>query len=227
VKPVLSRLAVLVCLALAIVLGCKTTKHAEVRKPAPVAREAPTTPPPQVTRVDYVDSDAFDLLLETALLNAQPVIVVQTDHDKPEWGPRLNEWIAAWNASRRAPGPRARGQIPTVPNVVVDADSIREFRLLIDGLMSRVEESARVGGQWWTVKHTRDRRVALLRPYGLRFHLDADDHIQLIFFHGDYAAHHKDVVRALADPAGEDSLEWSPDYCCSRARGPKKAAGTR
>jgi hypothetical protein len=165
--------------------------------------------------VDYVDSDAFDLLLETALVNGQPAIVVQTEYSKPEWSSRLNEWIAGWNAGRRTPVLRARGQIPSV---VVDGESIREFRLLIDGLMGRVEESARLGGHWWAERQTRERRVALLRPYSLRFHLGTDGHIQLIFFHGDYAAQYKDLVRALADPAEEEILDWSPGYCCSLAR---------
>ena len=197
----------LVCIGLAVTAGCRTTKPAPVR---------PATPdPPQPVRVDYVDSDGFDLLLETSLVNKHPVIVVHTGHEKPEWAARLNEWIAAWNASRLPSGLRARGQIP---GVVVDGNSIREFRLLIDGLMGRAEESARAGGHWWAERHTRDRRVALLRPYSLRFHLGTDGRIQLIFFHGDYAERHRDVVRALADPAGEETLEWSPDYCCSVAR---------
>jgi len=213
-KSVLSPLGVIACLGLAIAVGCRTAKP---DRGTPTAAGTPDQRP-RVERVDYVDSDAFDLQLETALVNKQPVIVVQTEYDKPEWGSRLNEWIAAWNATRRTLGLRARGQIPPVPSVVVDGDSIREFRLLIDGLMDRAEESARVGGHWWAERQMRERRAALLRPYSLRFHLGSDRHIQLIFFHGDYAAQHKDVVRTLADPAQEETLDWSPDYCCSTAR---------
>jgi hypothetical protein len=212
-KSVLSRLGLLAGLGLVIALGCKT------KNPAPVTRDSPPRAGLQAARLDYVDSEAFDLLFETTLLNSQPVIVVQTDHGKPEWGPRLNAWIAAWNEGRQTQVRRVRGQIPAVPSVVVDGDSIREFRLLIDGLMGRVEESARAGTQWWVEKTMRERRVALLRPYSLRFHLDADDRIQLIFFHGVYAAYHKDAVRSLANPDGDESLEWSPGYCCSRSRG--------
>lgn len=197
-------LRALVCLGL--VVGCK----AAAPDPRPPDR-------PRAARVDYVDSEAFDLLLETALVNRQPVVVIQTEYRKPEWDGRLNEWIAAWNASREPSVLRPRGQIPAV---VVDGDSIREFRLLVDGLVGRAEESARAGGRWWAERHTRDRRVALLRPYSLRFHLAADGRIQLIFFHGDYAAQHEDVVRALADPAGEEPLDWSPGYACSVARAP-------
>jgi hypothetical protein len=217
-KSVLSPLGVLVCLGLAIAVGCRTSKPDRVTTSTAGAPDHQLRARPQVERVAYVDSEAFDLLLETALLNAQPVIVVQTEYNKPEWSSRLNEWIAAWNSSRRAPGLRVRSQIPPVPAVVVDGDSIREFRLLIDGLMGRVEESARAGGHWWAERQTRERRVALLRPYSLRFHLGADGHIQLIFFHGDYAAQHNDVVRALADPAEVETLDWSPGYCCSLAR---------
>jgi hypothetical protein len=199
---------VLVCLGPAIAAGCRTPTP----DPAPPAAAAR---PPQPVRVDYADTDAFDLLLETSLVNKHPVVVVQTGYEKPEWGPRLNEWVAAWNAGRPSSGLRARGQIP---GVVVDGESIREFRLLVDDLMGRAEESARAGGHWWAERHMRDRRVALLRPYSLRFHLGPDGRIQLIFFHGDYAAQHKAVVRAVADPAGEETLDWFPGYCCSVAR---------
>jgi hypothetical protein len=205
---------------LVIASGCKTPK------PAPAPRDSRPVEP-EAVRLQYVDSEAFDLLLETTLLNAHPVIVVQTDHDKPDWGPRLNAWIAAWNSGGRVRGPRVRGQIPTVPGVVVDGDSIREFRLLIDGLMSRVEESARLGAYWWAEKHMRDRRVALLRPYNLRFHLGADERIQLIFFHGDYAALYGAVTRSLTHPDHDECLEWSHGYCCSLSKGPaKKEPGT-
>lgn len=218
-KSVLSPLCALVCLGLVLAVGCRTAKPDRGTTPVAGAPDQQSRSRPHVERVDYVDSDAFDLLLETALVNKQPVILVQTAYEKPEWSSRLNEWIAAWNASRRAPGLRIRGQIPPVPAVVVDGDSIREFRLLIDGLMSRVEESARLGGNWWTERNTRERRVALLRSYSLRFHLGTDGRIQLIFFHGDYAAQHKDVVRTLVDPAEEETLDWSPGYCCSFAKG--------
>ena len=100
------------------------------------------------------------------------------------------------------------GGLPATLLVLIDEDS----------LMGRVEKSARAGGHWWAERHTRDRRVALLRPYSLRFHLGTDGHIQLIFYHGDYAAQHRDMVRSLADPAGEETLDWSPGYCCSVAR---------
>lgn len=210
-KLVLSRRAALVGLG-ALALGCNTAK------PPRAAPGPPRSADIKPARLDYVDSEAFDLLFETNLLNGQPVIVVQTDRDKPEWGSRLNAWIAAWNATRRADGLKFRGQIPAATTVVVDGDSIREFRLLIDGLMGRVDESARTGTQWWAEKQLRERRVALLKPYGLRFHLDANNRIQLIFFHGGYAAQYEDVVRALADPEGEEQMEWSPDYLCSRSR---------
>jgi len=215
-KSVLSPLGVLVCLGLAITAGCRTAKPDRVTTPPNTPDQSQSQP--QVVRVNYVDSDAFDLFLETALVSNQPAIVVQTNYDKPEWSSRLNEWIAAWNATRRTPGLRVRGQIPPVPAVVVDGDSLREFRLLIDGLMSRVEESARLGGHWWAERQTRERRVALLRPYSLRFHLGADGRIQLIFFHSNYAAQHKDIVRMVTDPAEEETLDWSPGYSCSLAR---------
>jgi hypothetical protein len=176
-KAVSSALGLLVGLVFATACGC----HAAL--PVPAASAGPPTDPEPV-RLEYADTDAFDVLFEAALRNTPGVIIVQTDHAKPDWGPRLNAWIAAWNQSGRAEGRKVRGQIPSLPEVVVDGDSIREFRLLIDDLMGRAEESARAGAQWWVEQRLRERRVALLRPYGLRFQLDDDGHIQLIFSRG-------------------------------------------
>lgn len=196
----------------AVLIGSATLHGCQATKPAP-QRTASAPIDLQPARIDYVDSDAFDVLFETTLLNGPPVIAVQTEFDKPEWGPRLNAWIAAWNMGGR----KARGQIPTLPKIVVDGDSIREFRLLVDDLMTRVEDSARAGTQWWAEKRMREQRVALLKPYNLRFHMDARDKIQLIFFHGDYAAQHSGFVRTLGN-ADEESAEWTRTYCCSRCK---------
>lgn len=210
-RSALSRLAPLVSLGFVVAHGCQTAKPPESRGSVQRADVQPE-------HLEYVDSDAFDLLFETTLRNGPPVVVVQTEYSKPEWGARLNAWIAAWNLGHGGGGIRARGQIPGAPTVVVDGDSIREFRLLVDGLMGRAEESARTGTRWWAERHLRERRVALLRPYNLRFHLDPGGRIQLIFFHSAHAAKYETVVRALLDPAGDDPLEWAPGYCCSRSK---------
>jgi hypothetical protein len=170
------------------------------------------------TRLEYADTVAFDALFETALVNQDPVILIQTDHTKPDWGPRLNAWIAAWNRGGQTDGRKVRGQVPLLPRVVVDGDSIREFRLLIDDLMGRVEDSARAGAEWWAEKRTRERRIALLRPYSLRFHVGDDGRIQLIFFHGRYAAYHAGFIRSLGNADAEGSGEWVRTYQCSWCR---------
>lgn len=82
-KLVLLRSALLVGLG-ALAFGCNTAK------PPRTAPSPPRSADIKPARLDYVDSEAFDLLFETTLLNGQPVIVVQTDRDKPEWGARLN-----------------------------------------------------------------------------------------------------------------------------------------
>jgi hypothetical protein len=116
------------------------------------------------------------------------VFVVQTGYEKPEWSGRLNAWIAAWKAGRKvvpAPDKRSvRMQSPFFPIVAVDGDSIREFRLLVDGLMNCVEHLARERSAWWAEERVKLQRVELLRPYKQRFHLDSDHQIQLIFFNG-------------------------------------------
>ena len=67
------------------------------------ASPRPNTPPPSsesrkdATVIEYVDAEAFDLLLEAALNRQDAVIVVQTESTRPDWEGRLNAWIAAWN----------------------------------------------------------------------------------------------------------------------------------
>ena len=122
-----------------LVIGCMATATRPYIEPPPENFEP--------TKIDYVDSDAFDALLESALTNQDPLIIIHTESKQPNWGPRLNAWIAAWNMGGKvaasAPKRRVRSQAPFVPQVVVDGDSVREFRLLIDGLMNRVEDVAR------------------------------------------------------------------------------------
>jgi hypothetical protein len=115
-------------------------------------------------------------------------------------------------------------QAPFVPKVVVDGDSIREFRLLVEGLMDRLDERARQGLAWLSEEKMRGRRVKLLKPYNLRFHMDEDGAIQLILFHGRFADFYPEFVRSLA--AADEGEEWERNYVCSlcslRRTGPKR-----
>src|SRR5262245_19664651 len=69
--------------------------------PAPPASLSPTC-------IGYVDADGFDAILESALINQDPIIVIQTNNDKPDWDGRLNAWIAAWNMGGRPAGAKVR-----------------------------------------------------------------------------------------------------------------------
>ena len=171
-------------------------------------------------RLEYVDTEAFDVLLETALLNAPPVLFLQTGHTKPDWGPRLNAWIAAWNrgGSVAPPGRTTRMQAPFLPGVTVDGDSIREFRLLIDSLMDRVEDLAGKGSAWYVEERTRSHRVALLKPYNLRFHMDEDTHIQLIFFNGAYSSSYPEFVRSITASGWGEDAKWARTFECSHCK---------
>jgi hypothetical protein len=188
---------------------------------------APVEPPPpdfQPTRIDYADTDAFDGVLESALVNQDPAIVIQTANTKPDWGGRLNAWIAAWNRGGRVDtGATFRMQAPFLPRV--DGDTIREFRLLVEGLMNRIDEGVKERSAWWAQEKVRDRRVELLRPYNLRFHLGEDGFIQVILFNGKYASYHREFVRSIA---GEDpGDDWERGYVCSRCkRAARQAART-
>jgi hypothetical protein len=201
--------ALLVLLALLpLAVSCSVWRAVRPQADPPPAGITPT-------RIDYVDADAFDVLLENALVNQDPAIVIQTTHTKPDWGDRLNAWIAAWNlGGRAATGEKFRMQAAFVPKIVVDGDSIREFRLLVEGLMGRLDERAQQGLAWLSEERLRSRRVKLLKPYNLRFHMDEDGFIQLILFNGRYADAYPEFVRRLAAPdAGEG---WERKYVCSQ-----------
>lgn len=178
-------------------------------------REEPPPPDIQTTAIDYVDSDGFDTLLESALTNQDPVIQIQTGRPKPDWDGRLNGWIAAWNMGGKVAGTvRMQSPLP----VTVDGDSIRELRLLIDDLMGSVEGLARRGTSWWASEAVRRRRVDLLKPYNLRFHVGADDNIQIILFNGQYQDKHRGFVEAIAHPDQDNGVEWSRGYSCSQCK---------
>ena len=181
---------------LAASVSCSTARR---------TRPAQDPPPPGIrpTVIDYVDRDGFDELLQSALENEDPVILIQTDTEKADWGPRLNAWLAAWNMGGKVER-KARGQSP----VTVNAGTIREFRLLIDDLMGQVEKAARAGSAWFSNERMLRHRVELLRPYNVRFHMNKDRHIQIIFFNGRYSQYHRDFVRATVRPDDEVPDEW-------------------
>lgn len=196
----------LTLLALTLASGCKV----------PGARQQESPPPEfKANEITYVENDAFDAIFEASLVRQDPVIIVRTEFTKPEWGPRLNAWIAAWNkggANNRS----VRGQIP-IPSVVVDGDSIREFRLLVNSLMNRVDDVARTGSNWFTEERTSSRRVALLQPYNLRFVMDEQDMIQLVFFHGSYSRYYPEFMRNLKH-TDEEIESWSRTFDCAQCK---------
>jgi hypothetical protein len=195
----------------------------------PIWRDPPRSwPDITPTQIDYVDEDGFDALFETALINQDPVIVVRTGRTQPDWSGRLNAWIAAWNrgagSSSRKPARRSeannrprpiiRAQAP-LPKVALDGDSIRELRLLVGTLLDRIEDLAHTGASWWTEERARSRRVTLLKPYNLRFHMDDEGQIQLVFFHGNYASYYPRFVQLLTRSSTMNETEWSRTVECS------------
>ena len=92
----------LVLLGIVVAAGCKMPGGKQVE-----------TPPAefQANEITYVENDAFDAIFEASLVRQDPVIVVRTDFAKPEWGSRLNAWIAAWNKGS-VNNRTVRGQIP-------------------------------------------------------------------------------------------------------------------
>ncbi len=180
-------------------------------------------PPPtdiRPTILHYVETDAFDELFETVLTSQEPVILIQTDTSQPDWGPHLNAWIAAWNQGGKVvdePRRRIRMQAPLSPTVI-NGDTVREFRLLVADLMTRAEDLARRGSSWWAEERVLRRRIDLLKPYSLRFYLDENGKIQLIFFNGRYARYYREVMESMAAGAAADGEGWSRTVTCSHCK---------
>jgi|GEM_PF-2335312 len=181
----------------------------------------------KATRIDYVDADAFDVVLETDLTNQDPVILIQTSYQKPEWGGRLNGWIAAWNLGGKVDANKEKRTLRfQIPAVTVDKDSIREFRLLVGGFMDRVDQLAKDTSVWWSEEKVRNRRIALLKPYNLRFNQDEDGNIQLIFFNGRYARYYEDFMTKVARADGDAEAGWTRAFTCSRCKPKQNAQAT-
>jgi hypothetical protein len=194
-------------------LSCRSNRNVRTYR-------APPPPDIQPTFLTYVETDAFDELFETVLTSQDPVVVIQTGTAHADWGPRLNAWIAAWNQGGKVvdePRRRVRMQAPlaALAPAAVNGDSVREFRLLVADLMTRAEDLARRGSTWWIEERIQRRRVDLLRPYSLRFHLDENGKIQLIFFNGRYARYYREAMAALAIRAPEDAEGWCRALTCS------------
>src|SRR5688572_23582822 len=95
-----------VVVAVLAVVGCRTTTRDSLFSSATPSAAI------QPTYVDYTDTDGFDVVFEASLINRDPVIIVRTENEKPEWSGRLNAWIAAWNMGNSTERRVIRGQIP-------------------------------------------------------------------------------------------------------------------
>jgi len=157
------------------------------------------------TEIDYVDTDGFDGIFETALVNRDTVVTVRTPNQRPDWTGRLNAWIAAWNMGKSSDSRRFRGQIPGLTSI--DGDTLRELRLLVNSVVDRADDAAKLSVNWFREERVRSRRVELLKPYNLRFHMHTDGNIHLIFFNGDYASQYQQFVTMQAD-CDENSKVW-------------------
>lgn len=204
-------------LALIALLGCQTYLAS---KKAAVPELTDLSP----VYVDYTDTDGFDAQFEASLVGRSPVVIVRTETTRPDWEGRLNAWIAAWNQGGRSRERKMRGQSP-IGKLPLDSDSIKELRLLIDGLLNRVEAVAQGSAAWYADRRERNRRIALLAPYSLRFHRDGDGPIHLVFFHGDHAAHYPKFLQWIMKSAEPMQEEWTRAVECSHCKKAGKAGG--
>ncbi|MFQ3593717.1 MAG: hypothetical protein SNJ82_11120 [Gemmataceae bacterium] len=174
--------------------------------------------------IDYVDTDGFDAVLEAALVDQAPIIIIQTTHRLPTWEGRLNAWIAAWNRTGRSRSKTVRGQLP-LTKLPLDADSLSELRKLVEGLLDRVEAAAERNATWWANERERSRRIGLMKSYNLRFHRDGEGPICIILFHGSYAAYYPQFMRQLMQEPEMPDETWSRTVECSRCERTDQAAG--
>jgi len=203
----------LVALGLLSASGCGSTRQSRRAPNAP-----PFAPPTNLpsTVIDYVDTDGFDVLFETSMVNGDAVITIRTPNDKPDWTGRLNLWIAAWNMGKNPDPRRYRGQIPVA---TVDGETLREFRLLVGSVIDRADDASKAGVMWFKEERVRSRRVELLKPYNLRFHVHDDGKIHLIFFHGEYARQYQEFVANLTQETDEEPWRRGIEFsCCKRMR---------
>lgn len=204
----MKRLAWAAVLPLLVLVGCHLFRPARL---VPPSEGMPELKP---ALIDYFDSDAFDNQFEAHLVSKEPAIIIRTESARPEWQGRLNAWIAAWNRGGSSRARTVRGQVP-LPGVKIDSDSIREFRELVGDLLDRTEQAAHTGASWYVNERQRSKRVALLKPYSLRFHRDGDSPIHLVFFHGEYAAYYPHFIRSLMREPEREDEEWTRTVECS------------
>jgi hypothetical protein len=171
-------------------VGCGSNSPSRPDKPSPSEDDRKSA-----TVIDYVDSDAFDGLLEAAINRQDSIIVVQTASTKPDWQGRLNAWIAAWNAGGKVQKDEglwlknvrimSEATAPNASKVVVvelPPDTAAEARKLVQGEIDRIERLAREGVDWWKDERTKAKRVESLRPYLFIFEKDANKQYQVIFY---------------------------------------------
>src|SRR5262245_34285090 len=193
---------------LLVLFGCQLIRTS----PEPLPKQGMPNLP--LRYVDYIDTEAFDNQFEAHLIAKEPAIVIRTENTRPDWQGRLNAWVAAWNRGGQRPR-TVRGQAG-LPGVKLDGDGIRELRGLVSDLLGRAEQVALAGGAWYANERERSRRIALLKPYSLRFHRDGDGPIQLIFFHGDYASYYPQFLRSLMKSPEMPDQEWGRSVECSQ-----------
>jgi hypothetical protein len=180
----------IIAASLALLLGCGRDNSPRRPKPAPEGEARKNA-----TVIEYLDTDAFDHLLEAALNRQDPIVVVQTAHSKPDWEGRLNAWIAAWNEGGKVEKEDnlflksvsilAKSATPNASKVVVielPPDTAKETRKLVQGEIDRIERVAREAVEWWRDEQKRAKRIALLKPYLFIFEKDVGQKYQIIFY---------------------------------------------
>lgn len=141
---------------LLVLIGCGT----------PQRTYQPPPPPNYPDReIPFEDSNAFDSLLETLLINQTPVIRIVLDTTTPDWPDRLVVWLRAYRDGGQVAAPTGKGGLSSLLWLAANATSSTEAREALEATFDRLEETTTAVATWWSNERERQRRIELLRAY--------------------------------------------------------------
>ncbi|MEM8913759.1 MAG: hypothetical protein AAGC97_18515 [Planctomycetota bacterium] len=166
-------------------VGCSSVQSwvASPVSKRPLRRPPPKDFPPHQIR--FSDSDGFDMMLETALMRKQPSIVIETDAKTPdEIDDRVQAWVSAWMDGGELDVPNSKGLGATQAILLgLEVANSAEFNEFMDHAQQRAAKVA----AWYNDRKTKEKRVALLKPYVLAFESrQQDGPIRIRLYNGLY-----------------------------------------
>ncbi len=164
-----SRLLVVPVL-LILAVGCHSfPPWSLIGEPSRAERSYQPPPPPGYPWLDvpYSDSEAFDTLLDCYLQAGKPAIRIVLDTKEPDWLPRMNAWLKAYQAGGQVRQPTGKGGLDSLLWLAGMAQTPSDARQLLETAFDHLETYVKAGLAWWNDEQQRRRRIDLLKPYNL------------------------------------------------------------